>query len=55
MNEENRNDLQEILTQTLNESKDELGKKFNIDTVNLTHLERINWYIQKCIQYIYVL
>ena len=40
MNEENRNDLQEILTQALNEIKDELGKKFDIDKVNLAELER---------------
>ena len=35
MNEKNRNDLQGILTQALNEIKDELGEKFNIDKVNL--------------------
>ena len=40
MNEENRNDLQEILTQALNEIKDELGEKFDIDKVNLADLER---------------
>lgn len=40
MNEENRNDLQEILTQALNEMKDELGEKFNIDKVNLAELGR---------------
>lgn len=40
MNEKNRNDLQEILTQALNEIKDELGEKFNIDKVNLAELER---------------
>ena len=40
MNEENRNDLQEILTQALNEIKEELGEKFDIDKVNLADLER---------------
>ena len=40
MIEENRNDLQEILTQVLNEIKEELGEKFNIDKVNLAELER---------------
>ena len=40
MIEENRNDLQNILTQALNELKDELGEKFNIDKVNLAELER---------------
>ena len=40
MNEENRNDLQEILTQALNEIKEELVEKFNIDKVNLAELER---------------
>ena len=40
MNEENRNDLQEILTQALNEIKEELGGKFDIDKVNLADLER---------------
>ena len=33
MNEENRNDLQEILTQALNEMKEESGEKFNINQV----------------------
>ena len=34
MSEENKyNDLQEILTQALNELKDELGAKFNIEKV----------------------
>lgn len=40
MTKENRNDLQSILTQTLNELKDELGEKFNINKVNLAELER---------------
>ena len=40
MNEENRNDLQEILTQALNEMKEESGEKFNINKVNLAELER---------------
>lgn len=41
MSEENKyNDLQEILTQALNELKDELGAKFNIEKVNLAELER---------------
>lgn len=40
MNEENRNDLQEILTHVLNELKDELGVQFNIDKINLAELER---------------
>lgn len=40
MNEGNRNDLQEILTQALNEMKEESGEKFNINKVNLAELER---------------
>ena len=40
MNEENRNDLQKILTQALNNLKDESGNKFNINKVNLAELER---------------
>jgi len=40
MNEENRNDLQEILTHALNEIKVELGEKFDIDKINLADLER---------------
>ena len=40
MIEENRNDLQNILTQTLNELKDELGEKFNINNINLAELQR---------------
>ena len=40
MIEENRNDLQSILTQTLNELKDELGEKFNINSINLAELQR---------------
>ena len=40
MIKENRNDLQSILTQTLNESKDELGEKFNINSINLAELQR---------------
>ena len=40
MNEENRNDLQEILSQALNEIKEELGEKFDIDKVNLAELDR---------------
>lgn len=40
MIQENRNDLQNILTQALNELKDELGEKFNIDKINLAELER---------------
>ena len=40
MTKENRNDLQNILTQALNELKDELGEKFNINKVNLAELER---------------
>ena len=40
MNEKNRNDLQEILTQALNEMKEESGEKFNINKVNLAELER---------------
>ena len=34
------NDLQEILTQALNELKNELGEKFDINKVNLAELER---------------
>ena len=33
MNEKNRNDLQEILTQALNELKNELGEKFDINSL----------------------
>ena len=41
MNKENNcNDLQEILTQTLNELKNELGENFNTQKVNLAELER---------------
>ena len=40
MNEGNRNDLQEILTQAFNKMKEESGKKFNINKVNLAELER---------------
>ena len=40
MNEENRNDLQEILTQALEDLKNELGDKFDICKVNLAELER---------------
>ena len=32
---ENDNDLTEILTQVLNEMKEELGDKFNLETINL--------------------
>ena len=41
MNEEQRNDLQDILTQALNEIKEELGEKFNIENINLAELERM--------------
>ena len=41
MNKENNcNDLQKILTQTLNELKNELGENFNTQKVNLAELER---------------
>lgn len=41
MNSENKhNDLQEILTQALEDLKNELGKKFDISKVNLAELER---------------
>lgn len=41
MNKENKhNDLQEILTQTLNELKAELGEKFDANKINLAELER---------------
>lgn len=38
--ENNNNDLQEILTQALNEIKSELGDKFDINKINLADLER---------------
>lgn len=37
---ENNNDLIEIITQTLNELKNELGEDFDISKVNLAELER---------------
>ena len=37
---ENDNDLTEILTQVLNEMKEELGDKFNLETINLAEVER---------------
>ena len=37
---EKHNDLTEIITQTLNEMKKELGDKFDIDKINLAELER---------------
>ena len=37
---EKSNDLTEILTQVLNEMKEELGDKFNLDTINLAEVER---------------
>lgn len=40
MNEVKCNDLQEIVTQSLNEIKEELGDKFDINKVNLAELER---------------
>ena len=41
MNSENKhNDLQEILTQALEDLKNELGEKFDISKVNLAELER---------------
>ncbi len=40
MNKENRNDLQMIVTQALNEIKDELGENLDINKVNLAELER---------------
>lgn len=41
MNKENKhNDLQEILSQTLNDLKNELGEKFDINKVNLAEMER---------------
>lgn len=40
MKENKHNDLQEILTQTLNELKTELGEKFDVNKVNLAELER---------------
>ena len=41
MNSENKhNDLQEILTQALEDLKNELGDKFDISKVNLAELER---------------
>ncbi len=40
MNEEKLNDLQKILTQALNEMKDEIGSDFEISKVNLAELER---------------
>lgn len=38
--DEKNNDLTEIITQTLNEMKIELGEKFDIEKVNLAELER---------------
>ena len=38
--EKKHNDLQEILTQTLEDLKNELGNKFDISKVNLAELER---------------
>ena len=40
MNKENLNDLQEILTQKLNELKEEAGENFSLEKVNLAELER---------------
>lgn len=41
MNKENKhNDLQEILSQTLNDLKNEFGEKFDINKVNLAEMER---------------
>ena len=41
MNKENKhNDLQEILSQTLNDLKNELSEKFDINKVNLAEMER---------------
>lgn len=41
MNKENKhNDLQEILSQTLNDLKNESGDKFDINKVNLAEMER---------------
>ena len=37
---ENDNDLTEILAQVLNEMKEELGDKFNLDTINLAEVGR---------------
>ena len=37
---ENNNDLTEILTQVLNEIKDELGDKFDLEKINLAEVER---------------
>lgn len=38
--ENEHNDLREILTQALNELKNEMGEKFDINKVNLAELER---------------
>ena len=38
MNEDNLNDLQEILTQALNELKEEAGESFSLEKVNLAEL-----------------
>ena len=37
---ENNNDLTEILAQVLNEMKEELGNRFNLETINLAEVER---------------
>ena len=37
---ENNNDLTEILAQVLNEMKEELGDKFDLETINLAEVER---------------
>ena len=43
---ENDNDLTEILAQVLNEMKEELGDKFNLDTINLAEVGR-RWGISR--------